>query len=62
MLLGTLFAKPLMVRRIWPFGRREYRLMALALSGILGDILIKTFCAPAYGEFLRQMARSLAGR
>jgi hypothetical protein len=58
-LLGTLFARPLLVRRLWPFGRREYRLMALALSGILGDILIKSVFAPAYGEFLRQMARSM---
>jgi hypothetical protein len=58
-LLGTLFARPLLVRRLWPFGRREYRLMALALSGILGDILIKSVFAPAYGELLRQMARSM---
>jgi hypothetical protein len=57
-LLGTLFSRPLLARRPWPFGRREYRLMALAASGILADILIKTFCAPAYGLFLRQMARS----
>jgi hypothetical protein len=60
-MLGTLFARPLLVRRVWPFGRREYRLMALALSGILGDLLIKTLCAPAYGRFLRQMARSVTG-
>jgi hypothetical protein len=58
-LLGTLFARPLLVRRLWPFGRREYRLMALALSGILADIVIKALCAPAYGLFLRQMARSV---
>lgn len=57
-LLGTLFARPLLVRRPWPFGRREYRLMALAASGIVADIVIKALCAPAYGEFLRQMARS----
>ena len=60
-LLGALFARPLLVRRLWPFGRREYRLMALALSGILADILIKALCAPSYGLFLRQMARSAAG-
>jgi hypothetical protein len=58
-LLGTLFSRPLLVRRLWPFGRREYRLMALAASGILADIVIKALCAPAYGEFLRQMARSV---
>jgi hypothetical protein len=57
-LLGALFSRPLLVRRAWPFGGREYRLMALALSGILADIVIKALCAPAYGVFLRQMARS----
>jgi len=60
-LLGALFSRPLLVRRVWPFARREYRLMALAASGILADILIKALCAPAYGVFLRQMARSAAG-
>jgi hypothetical protein len=58
-LLGALFARPLLVRRVWPFGRREYRLMALALSGILADIVLKALCAPAYGLFLRQMASSI---
>ena len=58
-LFGTLFARPLLLRRLWPFGRREYRLMALAAAGILADIAIKALCAPAYGEFLRQMARSV---
>jgi len=57
-LLGTLFARPLLVRRVWPFGGREHRLMALAFAGILADIVIKTLAAPAYGLFLRQMARS----
>jgi hypothetical protein len=60
-LLGTVFSRPLLVRRVWPFGRKEYRLMALALSGILADILVKSFFAPSYGVFLRQMARSAAG-
>ncbi len=57
-LLGSLFSRPLLVGRIWPFGRREYGLMALALSGILADIVIKALCAPSYGLFLRQMVRS----
>jgi hypothetical protein len=60
-LLGTVFSRPLLVRRVWPFGRKEYRLMALALSGILADILVKSFFASSYGVFLRQMARSAAG-
>lgn len=57
-LLGTLFARPLLVRRAWPFGRRELRLMALAALGLAADIAIKSLGAPAYGRFLRQMARS----
>jgi hypothetical protein len=60
-LLGTVFSRPLLIRRVWPFGREEYKLMALALSGILADILIKSLFAPSYGVFLRQMARSAAG-
>ncbi|HEX7183556.1 MAG TPA: hypothetical protein VF756_17105 [Thermoanaerobaculia bacterium] len=57
-LFGSLFARPLLVRKIWPFGRDEYRLMGFAASGIAIDILMKAFFAPAYGLFLRQMARS----
>jgi hypothetical protein len=56
-LLGALFSRPLLVRRVWPFGRNDYRLMALAASGIAADLLIKTFSAPRYGLFLREMAR-----
>lgn len=57
-LLGSLFARPLLARRVWPFGEREYRFMALAFSGILADLVIKSLAAPAYGRFLREMARS----
>jgi hypothetical protein len=61
-LLGTLFSRPLLVRRVWPFERIEHRLMALAASGILLDLLLKAFFAPGYGLFLRRMATStLAG-
>jgi hypothetical protein len=60
-LLGTVFARPLLVRRAWPFDRREVRLMALAAIGLVADVAIKAFGAPAYGLFLRQMARSAAG-
>lgn len=55
-LLGSLFARPLLARRAWPFERWEVRLMLLALSGIAADILIKAFFAPGYGVFLRQLA------
>ena len=58
-LLGSLFAQPLLARRAWPFERWEVRLMALALAGILVDILVKAFFAPGYGIFLRQMAPGL---
>jgi hypothetical protein len=57
-LLGILFARPLLVRRAWPFGRTEYRLLALGFAGIIADIVLKALTAPAYGRFLRQMARS----
>ena len=55
-LLGSLFARPLLVRRAWPFERWELRLMALAAAGLLTDILVKAFFAPGYGVFLRGVA------
>jgi hypothetical protein len=55
-LLGSLFARPLLVRRPWPFTAQEYRLLLLAASGLAADILIKAALAPGYGRFLRQMA------
>ncbi|HEX4962128.1 MAG TPA: hypothetical protein VF173_14935 [Thermoanaerobaculia bacterium] len=54
-LLGSVFSRPLLVRRLWPFEREEVRLMGLALSGIVADLLIKAAFAPAYGLFLRRM-------
>ncbi len=62
-LLGSLFARPLLARRerFWqsPFELRERRLLALAAAGILADILIKATCAPAYGLFLRRLGEGL---
>lgn len=58
-LFGCLFARPLLARRIWPFEREELKLMALAASGLLGDVLIKAFFAPGYGVLLRQLARGV---
>ena len=55
-LVGAVFARPLLVRRVWPFGRQEAMLLALAASGIAGDLLIKALVAPTYGLFLRQLA------
>lgn len=52
-LLGVVFARPLLVRQPWPFGRQEHILLLLALSGIVGDIVLKTLAAPVYGVFLR---------
>jgi hypothetical protein len=57
-LLGALFSRPLLVKKAWPFGRQDYQLMALAVSGLLADLLIKGFFAPTYGLFLRRMAAS----
>ncbi|HEX2252801.1 MAG TPA: hypothetical protein VHQ65_06010 [Thermoanaerobaculia bacterium] len=54
-LLGVVFTRPLLERRPWPFTRRDYGLLALALSGIVGDLVIKATAAPAYGRFLRQL-------
>ncbi|HEX3556911.1 MAG TPA: hypothetical protein VIA62_27110 [Thermoanaerobaculia bacterium] len=61
-LLGSVFSRPLLVRRVWPFEREEYRLMGLAFSGIVADLLIKAAFAPGYGIFLRRMAASLLTR
>lgn len=58
-LFGAVFARPLLIRKMWPFERMEYRLMALAAAGIAADILIKVTVARPYGLFLRQMARSM---
>ena len=58
-LFGAVFARPLLIRKAWPFDRLEYRLMAVAASGIAADILIKIIVARPYGLFLRQMARSI---
>lgn len=59
-LFGALFSRPLLVRKAWPFGKLDYRLMGLAASGLVADVVIKALCAPAYGLFLRQMARGAA--
>jgi hypothetical protein len=59
-LLGCLFARPLLMGRAWPFGRRELRLMALAAAGLAADIGLKAALAPTYGIWLRHMARAAA--
>jgi hypothetical protein len=58
-LFGALFSRPLLVRRLWPFGRDEVRLMGLAAAGLVADLAIKALFAPGYGLFLRQMARGV---
>ena len=54
-LLGALFSRPLLVRRVWPFARREYLLMALAAAGLVADALIKAALAPVYGQWLARL-------
>ncbi len=58
-LFGALFACPLLTRKVWPFERLEFRLMALAAAGIVTDIVMKILIARTYGLFLRQMAQSV---
>jgi len=57
-LLGVLCSRPVLQRRMWPFGPAEKRLVAIAASGIVADLLIKWLCARGYGHFL---ATLLAG-
>lgn len=57
-LLGALLTRPLLLRKLWPFEKRERQLMGLAALGIVADIALKALLAPAYGRFLREMARS----
>jgi hypothetical protein len=51
--LGSVLARPRLVRDRPAFGPRERRWIALALAGIAVDLLVKTLAAPAYGRFLR---------
>ncbi len=60
-LLGALLARPLLSRRLWPFERKEARLFALVSIGIVGDMMLKTFAAPAYGRALRALAGDAFG-
>jgi hypothetical protein len=56
-LLGVLFARPVLHRsRDAPlFGRRERGLLLLALSGIVGDVVLKAIAAPRYSVLLRDL-------
>jgi len=57
--LGTLLARPLLVRE-WPrFGPRERRWLLWIAVGIATDLAVKSLLAPRYGLFLRSLA--LAG-
>lgn len=57
-LLGAVFARPILLRRAgsgpW-VGRVERRLLLLAGSGLLCDVLLKGLSAPLYGVFLRDL-------
>ncbi len=52
--LGCIFARPMLLRRAWPFGRREGRWVAWAALGLLIDVSLKAAIAPAYGLLLRR--------
>ena len=60
-LAGTLLARPVLVRAPWPFDRAEVRLLALALAGIVGDLILKLLLAPSYGMFLRSLLPAAPG-
>lgn len=51
--LGCILARPLLIRRAWPFGRREARWALAAVAGLVLDVAVKTAIAPSYGLFLR---------
>jgi len=53
--IGTILARPVLLRRALPFGRREALWLGVAGAGIVLDILIKTAVAPSYGLFLRSL-------
>lgn len=60
-LLGTLLARPLIVRERRPsqwFGRREAWLFALGAAGIATDLVMKTLLAPWWGRLLKQVLLS----
>jgi hypothetical protein len=57
-LLGVLFARPLLVRRAAPWTARDRAWFAVAAAGIALDLLLKTCLAPAYGAwFARWLER-----
>lgn len=58
-LLGCLFARPLLVGRPWPFEPREKRLMLLAAGGLVADVLLEGLTADRYGVLLRRFADGL---
>jgi hypothetical protein len=55
-LVGAVLARPLLVRRPWPFASRERRLLLAGLLGIAADLALKAWLAPGYGLFLRSLA------
>lgn len=60
-LLGVLAARPVLLRRRWPFGATEIRLGLLALAGLVVDVASKWLLAPGYGRFLRLWLEGSAG-
>lgn len=52
-LFGVLAARPVLLRRRWPFERNEWVLASVGAFGLTADILLKATLAPAYARFLR---------
>ena len=51
--LGCALARPMLTRRWSPPDRHERRWIAVALAGIVIDLVLKSTLAPTYGRFLR---------
>ncbi len=58
--LGSVLARPLLVRERWGMGDREWRWMGWAAIGIAIDLACKSLFAPAYGRFLRELLERAA--
>lgn len=60
-LLGAVASRPLLLRRRDAIDRGHLALAALAVAGIVADLLLKAALAPAYGRFLRSLVQTSLG-
>ena len=50
-LLGALLARPVLVRKLWPWDRSDLRWLLWVAVGLSTDLLLKTMLAPSYGRW-----------